>query len=113
LSSTSRLAAISHALRCGQRGDLAMRVHRRQVLVDQRAQRQPGEVDLLRPGQFQQQVDRPVIAVQMDDQGGALRVRRRRRHVTASVCSSNDSSGHALASRRTAARGRLSAAKKL
>ena len=48
--------------------DLSRRLDERQILVGQRQDRNLGEIDLLLPRQRQQQVERPFIALDVDDQ---------------------------------------------
>jgi hypothetical protein len=47
-------------------------VHEGQILFRQLGDRQFQQIDLLRPRQGQQDVQRPFIAVQIDDEGFAL-----------------------------------------
>ncbi len=47
--------------------------HELEVLVGQRQDRDPGQVDLLLAGQLQQHVDRPAVAVQVQDEWGVFR----------------------------------------
>ena len=48
--------------------DLSRRLDERQILVGQRQDRDLGEIDLLLPRQRQQQVERALIALDVDDQ---------------------------------------------
>ena len=50
------------------KADLSGRLDEHEILVGQRQNRNLGEIDLLLPRQRQQQVERPLIALDVDDQ---------------------------------------------